>query len=93
MRCAQCGLLSDLSRRRHRHFPALADAFGVMRRNCETDWARCFPQFAVSDWLGHSILVSAEHYLAVPQELYLKAAGIDQLSATNSEPSTSRLSS
>ncbi len=56
--------------------PAWDDAFQVMRRNCETDWANRFPQHVVSEWLGHNITVSAEHYLAVPAELYDKAAGI-----------------
>ena len=53
--------------------PAWKDAFQVMRRNCETDWAQRFPQFAVSEWMGHDITVSATHYLAVPEELYQKA--------------------
>lgn len=60
--------------RRHASLPAWKDAFQVMRRNCETDWAQQFPQYAVSEWLGHNILVSAAHYLAVPVELYDKAA-------------------
>jgi integrase len=51
------------------------DAFQVMRRNCETDWAQRFPQYAVSEWLGHDIAVSAEFYLAVTDDLYQKAAG------------------
>jgi integrase len=51
------------------------DAFQVMRRNAETDWAQRFPQYAVSEWLGHDIKVSATHYLAVPEELYQKVAG------------------
>jgi hypothetical protein len=50
------------------------DAFQVMRRNCETDWAQRFPQYVVSEWLGHDILVSAVHYLAVPEQLYELAA-------------------
>ena len=50
------------------------DAFQVMRRNCETDWAQRYPQYAVSTWIGHDIAVSARHYLQVPQELYDKAA-------------------
>jgi hypothetical protein len=45
-----------------------------MRRNCETDWAQKFSQYAVSEWLGHDITVSAAHYLAVREELYRKAA-------------------
>ena len=54
------------------------DAFQVMRRNCETDWAQEYPQYAVSCWIGHDIRVSARHYLQVPQELY------DLASAANS---------
>lgn len=52
------------------------DAFQVMRRNCETDWAQRFPQYAVSEWIGHDITVSAIHYLAVPVELFEKASAL-----------------
>jgi hypothetical protein len=52
--------------------PAWDDAFQVMRRNCETDWAQRFPQYAVSNWIGHDITVSARHYLQVPEDLYDK---------------------
>lgn len=51
------------------------DAFKVMRRNCETDWAQQYPQYVVSTWIGHNIQVSARHYLQVPAELYKKVAG------------------
>ena len=61
--------------RKHAGLPAWDDAFQVMRRNCETDWANHFPQHVVSEWLGHDITVSAEHYLRVPAELYDTAAG------------------
>lgn len=50
------------------------DAFQVLRRNCETDWAQEYPQYAVSNWIGHNIQVSARHYLQVPAELYSKVA-------------------
>jgi integrase len=53
------------------------DAFKVMRKNCETDWAQRYPQYAVSTWLGHGIDVSARHYLQIPQELY------DKVTSTN----------
>jgi len=57
--------------------PDWEDAFQVMRRNCETDWAQRYPQYAVSTWIGHDITVSARHYLQVPEELYEKVvAGI-----------------
>jgi hypothetical protein len=54
------------------------DAFKVMRRNCETDWAQVYPQYAVSAWIGHGIEVSARHYLQVPEELYDKVAARNQ---------------
>jgi len=50
------------------------DAFKVLRRNCETDWAQRYPQYAVSVWIGHDIQVSARNYLQVPAELYRKVA-------------------
>jgi len=62
--------------RKRAGLPAWADAFQVMRRNCETDWAQRFPQYAVSEWLGHDIRISAERYLAVTGDLYEKAADI-----------------
>jgi len=54
------------------------DAFKVMRRNCETDWAQRYPQYVVSAWIGHSIEVSARHYLQVPEELYEKVAAANR---------------
>ncbi len=71
------------------------DAFKVMRRNCETDWAQVYPQYVVSTWIGHGIEVSARHYLQVPEELYEKAATTNKAqtatkTATKSED-TSRL--
>lgn len=60
------------------------DAFKVMRRNCETDWAQVYPQYVVSAWIGHGIEVSARHYLQVPEELYEKAA------ATNKPPTATK---
>lgn len=33
--------------RKHAKLPAWDDAFQVMRRNAETDWAQRFPQYAV----------------------------------------------
>jgi integrase len=65
--------------------PAWKHAFQVLRRNCETDWAQAYPQYAVSAWMGHSIEVSARHYLQVPRELYEKAAGATP-SATPNAP-------
>jgi integrase len=60
--------------RKHAGLQKWKDAFQVMRRNCETDWAQRFPQYAVSEWIGHDIAVSAAFYLSVTEELYEKAA-------------------
>lgn len=60
------------------------DAFKVMRRNCETDWAQVYPQYVVSTWIGHGIEVSARHYLQVPEELYEKVA------TTNKPPTATK---
>jgi len=54
------------------------DAFKVLRRNCETDWAQKYPQYAVSTWIGHDIEVSARHYLQIPAELYKKVAATNE---------------
>ena len=54
------------------------DTFKVLRRNCETDWAQKYPQYAVSAWIGHSIEVSDRHYLQVPEELYEKVAATNE---------------
>jgi len=52
------------------------DAFQTLRRSCETEWSQTFPQHAVSHWLGHSENVSRKHYLLVPDDLYVRAAGL-----------------
>jgi integrase len=70
--------------RKRAGLPEWDDAFQVMRRNCETDWAQHFPQYVVSEWMGHDITVSAIHYLRVPEELFAKAAG--QLHETTGRP-------
>lgn len=67
-----------------------ADWCQVLRRNCETDWAQKYPQYAVSTWIGHNIQVSARHYLQVPEELYEKVATTNSVetatkTATNCE--------
>jgi integrase len=47
----------------------------TLRSSCEREWAISFPQYAVSKWIGHSIIVSGKHYTAgVPDELFDKAA-------------------
>ena len=35
--------------------PRWKDAFQVMRRNRETDWAQNYPQYTVSNWMGQDI--------------------------------------
>lgn len=62
--------------RKRAGLPRWKDAFKVMRRNCETDWAQEYPQYVVSAWIGHDIQVSARHYLQVPEELYAKVAAV-----------------
>ena len=54
------------------------DLWQTLRRSCEKEWAMMFPQYAVSQWIGHSITVSGKHYAnAVPDELFDRAAGPD----------------
>ncbi len=66
-----------MARRRIRWagFEVWSKPFHTLRKNRETDWAQDYPQYVVAEWMGHSIDVSANHYLKVPQELYRKAAG------------------
>ncbi len=50
--------------------------FQALRSSCEKEWAMTFPQYAVSKWIGHSIIVSGRHYVNdVPAELFEKASG------------------
>ena len=74
--------------RRRAGLPRWKDAFKVVRRNCETDWAQQYPQYAVSIWMGHGIEVSRRHYLQVPEELYDKAAS--KTSKTGTKTGTNR---
>ena len=46
------------------------DCFQTLRRSCETEWAMHFPQYAVSQWIGHSMQVSERFYLQVPDDLF-----------------------
>ena len=49
--------------------------FQTLRASCEQEWAMTLPQYAVSNWIGHSITVSGKHYTnAVPDELFDNAA-------------------
>ncbi len=50
------------------------DLFHTLRKNCETDWAMKFPQHVVAAWAGQDKEVAERHYLAVPDELFDKAA-------------------
>ena len=53
-------------------------AFQTLRSSCEKEWARDFPQYAVSKWMGHSITVSGKHYVnEVPDELFDQAAAME----------------
>ena len=65
------------------HTVAIVNAAGIdryakihhtLRKNAEMDWAGKYPQHVASEWAGHSILVSAAHYLRVPEELYNRPA-------------------
>ena len=73
--------------RKRAGLPRWKDAFKVLRRNCETDWAQVYPQYAVSTWIGHGIEVSARHYLQVPEELYQRIAATN-IAKTATKPQT-----
>jgi len=61
-----------------------ADLWQTMRRSCEKEWAMVYPQYAVSQWIGHSITVSGRHYVnAVPDELFDRASEVDAEAAHN----------
>ncbi len=54
---------------------AWADTWQTLRRSCEIQWAQIYPQYAVSKWIGHSILVSGRHYAnSIPDSLFDDAA-------------------
>jgi len=60
----------------------------TLRRSCEIEWAQRFPQYAVSRWIGHSIVVSGRHYAnAIPDELFAQAAGQDATQNATQQPS------
>lgn len=49
--------------------------FQSLRSSCEKEWAMQHPQFAVSKWMGHSLVVSGRHYAnEVPDELFARAS-------------------
>lgn len=61
------------------------DTWQTLRRSREIEWAMQFPQYVVSRWIGHSIVVSGRHYAnTVPDELFDKAAGSPHSAATSS---------
>jgi hypothetical protein len=76
--------------RRRAGLPPWKDAFKVMRRNCETDWAQRYPQYAVLAWIGHGIQVSARHYLQVPEELYDKVVATKEAQTATKTASKSK---
>ncbi len=49
--------------------------FQVLRQSCETEWSNSLPAHAIAAWLGHSEVVSREHYLQVTSEMFDKATG------------------
>jgi len=66
--------------------PVWDDTFQTLRRSCEIEWAQRYPQFAVSQWIGHSITVSGKHYAnSVPDELFEKATAQSQSQAAQNQ--------
>jgi len=67
-------------------FTPWSDLFQTLRRSCETQWVEeGYPQFVVSEWIGHSVRVSEDHYLIGQREdLMTKAAGRDSEGAAES---------
>lgn len=55
------------------------DMFQTLRRSCETHLISLgHPHHVVSDWLGHSVQVSKDHYLMVTSEDFAKATRLLQ---------------
>ena len=63
------------------------DLFQALRRSCESDLAKRHPQHAVSQWIGHSMKVSEQHYLMVGDDLF-DAAADDPVMQTRAVTST-----
>jgi integrase len=62
------------------------DMYQTLRRSCEQEWALTFPQYVISNWAGHGILVSGKHYVnSVPDEHYDKAAHDPTVTTTQSD--------
>lgn len=59
-----------------------AKLFQTLRSSCEIEWALHFPQYVVSKWIGHSIVISGRHYAnVVPEEMYAAAIQAAQQAA------------
>lgn len=54
--------------------PLWEKVWQTLRKSCEIQWAMSEPQNAVSYWMGHSMLVSEQNYLHVPDELFDRVA-------------------
>ena len=53
-----------------------ADCFQTLRRSRETEWNKRHPAHVVAYWMGHSMQVSAKHYLQVTEDDFNEAADI-----------------
>ena len=78
---------------RHRQLKAIlervgitpwGDLFQALRRSAESDFARFAPQHAVSGWIGHSMEVSARHYLMTTDDIFKAASSRPLLGAMQS---------
>jgi len=63
-----------------------AKIFHTLRKNWEMDLAASYPQYVVAEWAGHSIEVSAMHYLRVPAELYAPPPPAEKLQTSEVPP-------
>jgi len=61
------------------------DLLQTLRRSAETDFAKRYPQHAVSRWIGHSMAVSEWHYLQVDGEILDAATRSDSRIAPSQE--------
>ncbi len=58
----------------------------TLRQSCEKQWAMEFPQYAVSKWIGHGIIISGRHYANdVPDELFERAAKASAQAAVSAQ--------
>ena len=49
------------------------DRWQTLRRSAESMFAQKHPQYAVSQWIGHSMAISDKHYGMVPDSVYESA--------------------